>query len=547
MLRTGMMGAGWKTISGGWTRWASVAAVVMGAGWPVISRANHITWTGAVSSDFENPDNWAGGVAPTNDTTSDYAVFDGAAAHQPALTTSRQIGGLIFKTSGWTLGGAGYTLTKGSLITYAIELDATSGSVEIDPNVTTSSWSGVKIPGGATLIFNGIVTTPTGNGMASYDNGGVKSTGTVQFNGSQSNSIGQIYDSGSPVTWVMNKSGGMTVTPSAHIGTGQTFRWLQDNQITAGAQGLFSGGSGTYDLNGHNQTFSQFIVPDNGKAKTLATVTTGAGTATLSYSTPLQVSRTDLGAAMSISGNVLFTNSAARIDVKHTAGLAYDLDLQAKITGISAGTLVVGYTSGYNGVTRFGSATGNSYSAATTVDHGATLLVSNASGSATGSGNVTVQHGAMLGGNGTIAPAAGKGVDIESSGILAPSGADGTGLGTLTVAGDVTLEAGGALQLALGNAGASSLLQLSNLTLSGDLNLSQLDGTSASGNYTLVAYSGALSGTFASISGVPAGYSLDYGTGSDSRILLVSSVPEPASLGLICLGGLLMAGRRRRR
>ena len=67
----------------------------------------------------------------------------------------------------------------------------------------------------------------------------------------------------------------------------------------------------------------------------------------------------------------------------------------------------------------------NQYQGPTTVS-GGTLLVNNTSGSGTGSGNVTVQSGGTLAGNGIIT---GNNITVQAGGTLAP----GYGVGTLTV------------------------------------------------------------------------------------------------------------------
>ena len=66
------------------------------------------------------------------------------------------------------------------------------------------------------------------------------------------------------------------------------------------------------------------------------------------------------------------------------------------------------------------------------------------------------------------------------------------------------------------------------------------------GPIDLVQFSGSLSGTFASVLGLPSGYIVEYG---DNAISLVefTPAPEPSSLGLLGLGGALFLTRARRR
>jgi len=79
----------------------------------------------------------------------------------------------------------------------------------------------------------------------------------------------------------------------------------------------------------------------------------------------------------------------------------------------------------------------NAYQHGTTVVEG-TLLVNNATGSGTGSGEVTVEDGGLLGGTGTVSGA----VTVESGGMVDP----GTSPGRLTDGG-TTLQAGGTLRI----------------------------------------------------------------------------------------------------
>ena len=77
----------------------------------------------------------------------------------------------------------------------------------------------------------------------------------------------------------------------------------------------------------------------------------------------------------------------------------------------------------------------NTYSGGTTVS-GGTLTASNPTGSATGSGNVAVNSGGTLAGNGIISGA----VSVNSGGTFAPGPV--TGFGTMTISNNLTLAGG---------------------------------------------------------------------------------------------------------
>src|SRR5439155_6325126 len=123
----------------------------------------------------------------------------------------------------------------------------------------------------------------------------------------------------------------------------------------------------------------------------------------------------------------------------------------------------------------------NDYAGNTNLNAG-TLIA--ASGSATGSGTVTVASAAALGGNGSVSGQ----VNVNAGGILSPG--DG-GVGTLSVA-SLSLNASN-FSIELNNTGADRVV-VSNpdaLTRAGvsTVNLADLGGTSA-GTYVLLDYSG---------------------------------------------------------
>jgi len=93
----------------------------------------------------------------------------------------------------------------------------------------------------------------------------------------------------------------------------------------------------------------------------------------------------------------------------------------------------------------------STYTGGTTVN-GGTLLVNNASGSGTGSGSVTVNSGATLGGSGAIAGA----VTCQSGGILAPGAGVGTAGTVLTVNAGVTMSSGSSTVMAVSHSNKSN-------------------------------------------------------------------------------------------
>ena len=174
-------------------------------------------------------------------------------------------------------------------------------------------------------------------------------------------------------------------------------------------------------------------------------------------------------------------------------------------TGISGGG---GLT--YSGTSTLTLAVASSYSGNTAVNSG-TLRVTNASGSATGSGGtVAISGGATLAGSGTI----GGAVSVAPSGIVAPSLGTGSAVNTLTIGNTLSLSTGAVLSynLSSSNSSGNDLVNVADLNLSGGgtLNINPINGslqTSNSTYYDLISYSDSetgLTGTWSLIG--PSGY-----------------------------------------
>lgn len=151
-------------------------------------------------------------------------------------------------------------------------------------------------------------------------------------------------------------------------------------------------------------------------------------------------------------------------------------------------------------VTKTGSGTlkfaaANTYSGATLVSAGR-LLVENITGSATGSGQVTVKTGATIGGTGRITPSS---LVVESGGVVSP-GSDGVGI--LSISGNCAIAGGLAIDVSGTNCDTVTVIGSLDLT-GGSLSV---NGTPISGvPYTIATYTGALTGTLV----VPSGYVLN--------------------------------------
>jgi autotransporter-associated beta strand protein len=253
-------------------------------------------------------------------------------------------------------------------------------------------------------------------------------------------------------------------------------------------------------------------------------------------------SATIIPMATSTIGNVINANvgTTANVGAGITATWAGPLNGAAALIKNGTGTLVLDNAA-------------NAYTGAAIVNAG-TLRVQGLLPSA----SITVGSGGTLSGNGRTSGS----VSVSAGGTLSP----GHGIGTFAT-GSVTLAGSLMADIALNNRGTATA-DLLNVAGSFGINggslvlaLASLPAGSTDGTYLLVANDGidAISGTFASVSGLPAGYfaSIDYafsgidslgriGTGNDLAVH-ITSVPEPSSWALFAAGAAVLLSLVRRR
>ena len=173
-----------------------------------------------------------------------------------------------------------------------------------------------------------------------------------------------------------------------------------------------------------------------------------------------------------------------------------------------AGTITGGYGVTKEGAGKVSFSTAKGYTGTTTVAAG-TLAVN----STLASSGVTVASGATLQGSGNISSS------VTVTGTLAP----GNSVGTLAV-GSAAFATGGVLAMEADGSGAGSADRLSvggNLNLTNAaLNLTVLNALNDP-VYVIASY-GTLTGTFASVAGLPTGYALQYNYNGGTQIAIVS-------------------------
>ncbi|WP_141984917.1 autotransporter domain-containing protein [Bordetella hinzii] len=509
-------GGSWTTAGAQWfndggqtpVAWAGNHAVFMGtAGTVSVDNAASFKGLQFVS------DGWqlAGAAALTTDAGgSEVRVLAGNTA---AIATAIQGSGGLNKTEGGTLvlsGANGYT--GGTTVSGGVL------SVSSDANLGLGI-GGVTLNGGTLRVSN------TGYGSTARDltvgagNGALDLAGDFHLNGHLSGN-GSLSKLGTGTLFLEQGSSAFTGTLALAAGA------LSAQAVNAlGASAVTLAGGATLALNGYSQTLKSLAGAGNVQLGA-ATLRTGAD----NTSTTLSGAITGTGSLIkqgtgnfTLSGANLYsggtsiesgTLTAGRGQVLGTGGLTvangalmdfngYDQTLttldgagevrlgSAALT-VGAGDLdshFAGALDGDGSLTKLGAGTltlsGTShYTGPTTVSAG-TLAVDGAiSGSA-----LQVASGARLAGNGTVGS-----TTVASGGRLAPSG-----LGSLHIAGNLSLAAGAALDYQLGAPGtpsapgAGSHLQVDgDLSLNGTLNLD--DSAGGLGYYRLIRYGGALSG-----------------------------------------------------
>ncbi len=205
------------------------------------------------------------------------------------------------------------------------------------------------------------------------------------------------------------------------------------------------------------------------------------------------------------AGRTLTFGAAAQLNVRsNSSGVTVNVNTD----GTSAGTVKFGANFGPSffvlgaGRAEFNRAAGNTRNAAAasqgTTVNGGTLVINNTSGSATGTGAVTVNTGATLTGKGLISGA----VSLSAGATIAPGEASigAMSVGSLTLAADskIVFEANNPLE-----ADALTVTTANGLTVNGGTvslyNPGTTEPLTAVGVFDLIKFSGSLNGTLGSL------------------------------------------------
>ncbi len=495
------------------TRLGLVTGVLLFAGlaqaasltWDTVSGDSAITG-GAGTWDDNGNVNWTSDGGTTNqvwlNSTPDTATFAGASGGLVTLGEPIIANSLTFNTSGYTVGTAG---------------DATN----------TLTFSGAKT---ITLAANAQI------------NSIMKWTGTVTMNlGGNTLTIGGPTNSAAAAPYpaapgVTVKNGTLVLSrPASYFGAlGNTNLTIGDGSANAtvrvtGTQQLQYQSNqtiyknGTLDLNGYSAGWPLYNVTFMGGGSITSGSFGHAGGA-LTY-TP------QTGGVKAL----MSANYAASVGI--TIGDDTNLPVELEISGM--------ITSG--SVSKSGAGalllSGNNTTTGTTTVRAGTILVN---GTTSGQGNYTVggatiTGNATLGGTGTIGLASGNSVTVQGTSTYSATLSPGNSIGTLTIDGNLVIGDYGKLLIEISGSQSDLLIVDGDVDLTSALNVLEFSGTfSGSDNYTILTYTGTLTGSFASLPELPGPYRYEIGNGA-----IILAIPEPASLGLLALGGLLALRRRR--
>ena len=219
----------------------------------------------------------------------------------------------------------------------------------------------------------------------------------------------------------------------------------------------------------------------------------------------------------------------------------------AEITGVISGTINQShFLKTGAGRLDIGGASSHTYLGETMVRTG-TLNINGVLGAVSGAGShglvTAMSTGGILGGSGTIS----RPVFIEAGGFLAPGS---SGIGTLalnTAAGNARIRGTLAVEVSGNGSGLTDFLDVTSGTLDisgATVNFSVLE-TLNDAAYVFAKYGTLTGGTFSSVVGAPAPYTVDYNYQNLNQIALV--VPEPSAIMMTVVGLSAFAARRLRR
>ena len=481
-----------------------VALVVSG------SPAANLIWQGTNGSAWDAATtNWLNGPAADKFYNVDTVTFNDSSTNGTvSLAGTLQPASVLVtnNTLAYTLGGSGALIGSGAL--------TKGGSGTLTISTTNNSYTGnIFVAGGAlwagvganlgsgtlNLSGGGSFNLPSGESISLPIFISAGQSGTL-YSGALGNSISGAISSGSSSS-VLNLSGGCSFggtsssqfdnfTGTIVIPAGSTLRYAPNSSgNTYGSLNSTLVINGTLQPRNAGNTIQLGALSGSG---TLSGPQSNAGTGDTLYVIGGN------NASASFSGNISSNTAVA--------------GSQIIVNKIGTGTLTLGGNSTYTG--------------GTTVSAG-TLLVTNRTGSATGTGDLEILLGATLAGNGII----GSATTVDDFATFAP----GNPAGTLTFTSDLTLNDNSALQFALGTS-SDSVAVGGDVFLTGKLSVTNAAGFAA-GSYPLFTCAGTLTLDDLALVSAPSGYNYSFDTNTPGVVKLVVALPAPPVIGSPAVSG----------
>lgn len=427
-------------------------------------------------------------------------------------------------------------VVNNAALVFAQASNGSSSSILSGSGTLTKSGDGVLTLSGNNATFSGATTisqgtialgqtSALGTGTVSVSSGATLDVGVGSFDLSRLLGAGQLKGNGA-------------------LSYGAAANLSLANVIT-GATSLTKSGTSTLTLSG-NSDYSGGTILSAGTLAVGSNSALGSGTLTLDGGTlqAIGAGRT-ISNDISLTGDSLISGSLPVIfDGDFTLSRNRDLSVTSSVPTKITGS--IGQSGGARSLLKYGSGelelTGaNTYTGGTTIAEG-TLRINNSTGSAFGTGAVTIEMGATLAGAGSFTGA------LQNNGNLSPGNSP-----ALVTLSNYAQSPTGVLQLELGGVTRGSEYDAVNVT--GMLNL---DGTlqvsfyndfvaEAGQSFDLLNW-GSVAGTFDAVSLPVLDSSLSWNTSElyNTGVVSVAAVPEPSSVLLIAAGA-GMALRRRRK
>jgi autotransporter-associated beta strand protein len=484
------------------------------------THGNNVTWFGSIQGGVgsllvTNTGSVPGRLALGTDHLASVNPFGSAL---PGGTVNLTVtGGAILQTSGQVTPTGGELGSETGLNGAVLAIKLDNGQIRSESGGYTFQRNLILGPGGGSLDTGSWDQTFAGSAISGNGNLTKEGLGKLTLDNSTATWTGQTRVHGGTLQIGRGGSNGLLpgtlASPGSVLLGDATLRFYRNADKTFYTN--ISGGGRVE------------IANDSGAAVRLVSDNSWTGLTTIT-SGVLMIGQGNPGEPGSIIADVL-DNASLVFNRVEDVSYGGSISGSGTVTKLAAGKLTLTGASTYTGTTQV---------------NAGTLVAANSSGSATGSGIVIIASGATLAGNGSLAGSVG----INAGGHLAP----GASAGVLTV-GKLSLAMNSNLDYELGPVIASDLTMISDsggLSLpGGTVNITALAGFGA-GEYRLLDYDTFFNGSVAnlSIGSAPSGFTYSFidNTATTSVDLLVSPVPEPASLLAVLATVPLIATRRRR-